>query len=84
MWNWKTKLTAVAVPAVLAVGGAGMVAQAAAPPTATPPASAATEPAESATETPGTEPVEANEPNLPGGGHADPAGQVDNQFEGVQ
>jgi hypothetical protein len=41
-------------------------------------------------ETPGTEApgapekAEPGEANLPGGGHADPAGNVDNQFDGVQ
>jgi hypothetical protein len=86
MWNWKTKLAILGVPAALALGSTGVVAIAAAPPAATPattssPAapSAAPEAAE-----PTTEPVEANEPNLPGGGHSDPAGQADHQFDGVE
>ncbi|PZR67820.1 MAG: hypothetical protein DLM66_10015 [Candidatus Dormiibacter spiritus] len=85
MPNWKTKLTIVAVPAVLAVAGTAVIAQAAGPPSATPTASAGTATGTS-TEAPetATEQVEANEPNLPGGGHTDSVGQADHQFEGVE
>ena len=47
----------------------------------TPPATPAAEAAETTT----PETAEANEPALPGGGHADADGtNVDNQFDGVQ
>jgi hypothetical protein len=66
--------------AMLAVGALGSVtAYAETPPPATP---AATEPAEP---TAAPEVAEANEPALPGGGHADADGtNVDNQFDGIQ
>jgi hypothetical protein len=97
MWDWKRKLVVIAVPAVLAIGGTAVIAHAAGPvggsPTtllaATSPSPAAAAP-ESATEAPETaaekaaEAAEPNEPSLPGGGHADPAGQADHQFEGVE
>lgn len=86
MWNWKSKLTILAVPAVLVVAGTAVVAQAAGPPNASPTASAQMAPAGTSTEAPetATEQVEANEPNSPGGGHTDPVGQADHQFDGVE
>lgn len=71
--------------AALAVGAIGSMSAYA---DTTPPATAAAEAADATTEaaeatTPET--AEANEPALPGGGHADANGaNVDNQFDGVQ
>ena len=55
------------------------------PPAATAPTDTTAEPAENPAAESATEPVEANEPALPGGGHADPVG-VDTQydFQGVE
>jgi hypothetical protein len=64
--------------AALAVGTLGSMAAYA---DTTPPATPAAEAAEPTT----PETAEANEPALPGGGHADADGtNVDNQFDGVQ
>ena len=64
--------------AALAVGILGSMAVYA---DTTPPATPAAEAAEPTT----PETAEANEPALPGGGHADADGtNVDNQFDGVQ
>jgi hypothetical protein len=86
MWDWKRKLATVAVPAVLGVGATGVIAQAAGPATASAPTTvqpaAPAAPAEAPEPATGT--VEASEPSLPGGGHADPPGQVDHQFDGVE
>jgi hypothetical protein len=86
MWNWKSKLAMVAVPAVLAIGVTGVVAQAVGPPTGSPTTNAQTATPGAATEAPETasKTAEANEPSLPGGGHSDPAGQADHQFDGVE
>jgi hypothetical protein len=97
MPNIKKTILLVGTPAILAVGGLSAMAASAPTPTATPSqqTQATAEPAESSTEVAGSaaEPAdtaaeaaaEANEPALPGGGHADAAGQnVDNQFEGIQ
>jgi hypothetical protein len=84
MWNWKTRLAILAVPAALAVGGGAVVAHAAAPSPAPPSSSPAA--SDTSTEAPDTspEPAEANEPGQPGGGHADQAGQGDHQWDGVE
>ena len=98
MLDWKRKLAMMAVPAVLAVGATAVIAHATGTPAASSKTNVllATTPstATPATEAPGTttegpeattpETVEANEPALPGGGHSDPAGQVDHQFEGTE
>ena len=89
--EWKRKLIIMAVPAALAVGGGAMVAAHAATPNppAAPNASQTTEPAESPTESGAT--TETTDPAEPAGttqgagsGHADPAGQVDHQFDGQE
>lgn len=82
----KRKLIFLAVPAVLAVGGAGMIVAHAATPTPTPATSQAAEPAESANEPTGAaEAAEAPEaPGAPQVGHADPNGTVDHQYEGQE
>ena len=82
----KRKLIFLAVPAVLAVGGAGMVVAHAATPTPSPGTAQAAEPAESATEPTGAaEATEAPEaPGAPQVGHADPNGTADHQFEGQE
>ena len=85
--NWKRKFAIVAVPTVLALAGGSVVVLAAPSPNPPDPAStttSGTEPAE-APET-AAEKVEANEPNLPGGGHADnPAdANADHQLEGIE
>jgi hypothetical protein len=74
--------------AVAAFAGTTMITRAASP---TPSTSAQAAPAEAAEapEAPGTEKPEANEPALPGGGHADEApgaaeSAVDHQFNGVE
>ena len=87
----KKWLIAPVTAAMLAVGAIGSIsAYAETPPPATPPA--ATPPAPGAPAAEAAEPTtsasdvaEANEPALPGGGHADADGtNVDNQFEGIQ
>jgi hypothetical protein len=91
--NWKRLLV---IPIAGGLIGAGLISSLAftnASPSSAPTAAAATaakeaevpdanEPAEA----PGTpEAAEANEPNLPGGGHADATGaDVDHQYEGVE
>jgi hypothetical protein len=93
MLDWKRKLAIVAVPATLAVGGTLIIAHANAPSSgsaaaavtltaATAPSPAAEAP-ETAAET-AAEKAEPNEAALPGGGHADAAGQADHQFEGIE
>lgn len=98
MPSFKQSILLVGTPAILAVGGLSSIAASAPTPTATPaqqtkPAAGpaettnAAEAATGAADTTGTAETaaEANEPALPGGGHADPAGQnVDHQFEGVE
>lgn len=98
MWDWKRKFAMMAVPAVLAVGATAVIAHATGTPAASPTKNVlmATTPSTTtpATEAPGTaaeapetttpEAVEANEPALPGGGHSDPAGQADHQFDGTE
>ncbi len=86
MWSWKQKLAIIGLPAVLAIGGSAVVANAAGRPGSAPitkgqvePSGASSESSEIAPET-----AEANEPNLPGGGHSDPAGQTDHQFDGSE
>ncbi len=56
------------------------------PATATPPTTAADTPdTTGATDTTEpTKPEDPNDANLPGSGHADPPGQQDHQFEGVE
>ena len=84
MFSVKRKLAFLTVPAVVALGAVsyGSVVAMAAPASAAAVASpSAPEPAESTT-TPET--VEANEPALPGGGHADADNvQANTQQEGV-
>jgi len=79
--NFRRKLAIVAVPAVLALGG-GAIAVHAATPNPAPPKAAQDAP--DPTETPGAaETPEAPEaPGTPDVGHADPAGEVDNQSTG--
>jgi hypothetical protein len=100
MPSFKQTILLVGTPAILAVGGLTAMAAASPAPTTTPAPtqqSTAPEPAETAdAAVPGTaaEPAAtaaetaaeaAADASLPGGGHADAAGQnVDNQFEGVQ
>ena len=86
MWNWKQKLALMAVPAVLAIGGTAIVANAASPSAGTAPTSSQSAAGETATESPEitSETVDLNEPNLPGGGYSDPAGQADHQFDGTE
>lgn len=82
MSDWKRKIALLAVPAVLIVGAVSVTAHAAGPPTMTTQAtSESVEPVSSA-ETPETAGAEANDVGLPGGGHSDPAGQADHQFDG--
>jgi hypothetical protein len=79
--------------AVAAFAGTTMITRAASPTPSTSaqaaPAEAAEAPGTEAPEAPGTEKPEANEPALPGGGHADEApgaaeSAVDHQFNGVE
>ncbi len=88
--NWKQKLIVLAVPATLAVAGGSLIAAHAATPGATPSTPKATQPAEPATEPADTTTEPATEPTTPEpsgngqSGHADPAGQVDHQFDGQE
>lgn len=80
---------AIMAAGVLGMAGVGSgVAMAQSTPTRTPPAATAASPDSPelpGTEAPGVEQAEPGETNLPGGGHADVAGQnVDHQFEGVE
>ena len=99
MLDWKRKLALIAVPAALAIGGGSLaVSAAAAAPSNTPsatqaqttqPAAPASQPeasgqSETGQSETGPEPVEANDPNLPGGGHTDVCDQADHQFDGVE
>jgi hypothetical protein len=91
MLDWKRKLALIAVPAVLALGGASAVAFAAAPAsrpsatqTQTTQAAPATRPDAAGQPETGPEQVEANEPNLPDGGHTDAGAQADHQFDGAE
>jgi len=98
MPSFKQTILLAGTPAILIVGGLSAMAASAPTPTATPqqqtqPAAEQGETADAAqaatgaAETTGaTEAAaEANEPALPGGGHADAAGHnVDHQFEGVE
>lgn len=87
----KRTILLIGTPAILLAGGVTTMA-AAATPTTTPPAQTqpSTEPSGSAAEaaepaTAAEAAAEANEPALPGGGHADAAGQnADHQFDGVE
>jgi hypothetical protein len=83
MFNFQRKAALLAVPAVLALGAVsyGSVVAFSAPVTkaAVVTAAAPAEPAESSTDA-----AEANEPALPGGGHADADNvQADTQQEGI-
>jgi hypothetical protein len=81
MPSFKQSILLVGTPAILAVGGLSAMAASAPTPKATPAQQTKppAEPAETA------DAAEATEPALPGGGHADAAGQnVDHQFEGVE
>jgi hypothetical protein len=86
--TFRRKLAIVAVPAVLALGGGAIAVHAATPnPAPTTSASDAADPVEAtAAETPASaETPEAPEaPGTPNVGHADPAGQVDNQATGEE
>ena len=95
--DWKRRLIILAVPATLAVaGGAMVVAHAANSPTPPPAQSQTTDPAEPADTTGTADPAEATgttetaDPAEPAGaagtqsGHADPAGNVDHQFDGQE
>jgi hypothetical protein len=92
MPNLKRTILLIGAPAILVGTGLTTMAASAATPTATPSQQTqpSAEPSESAAETAESTSAaeaaaEANEPALPGGGHADAAGQnVDSQFEGVQ
>jgi hypothetical protein len=92
--NIKRKL-AMAAAGVLSIMGVGVgAALAQTPASSTPPPSASAQAPTNATADPnapealGTEAATPEDPgdvNLPGGGHADPAGQnVDHQFDGVE
>jgi hypothetical protein len=83
MFNVRRKLVLIAVPAVLALGAItyGSVALAESHPSGPASQSVAAESAEQP-ET-GAEQAEANEPALPGGGHADADNKADTQQEGV-
>ena len=95
MLDWKRKLALIAVPAALAIGGGSIAASAPsntpsatqaqttqpAAPASQPEASGQSETGQSET---GPEPVEANDPALPGGGHTDVGDQADHQFDGVE
>lgn len=86
MWNWKQKLALLAVPAVLAIGGSVILANAASPSAGTSPTSSQTAAGETATESPEitSATVDPNEPSLPGGGHSDQGDQADHQFDGTE
>jgi hypothetical protein len=97
MPNIKRTILLIGAPAILVAGGLTTMAVSAATPTATPsqqtkpstePSESAAAAAESAAEPANTAAeaaAEANEPALPGGGHADAAGQnADHQFDGVE
>jgi hypothetical protein len=76
--SFKQSILLVGTPAILAVGGLSAMAASAPTPKATP-APQTQRPAEPA------ETAETADATLPGGGHADAAGQiVDDQFEGVE
>lgn len=83
-------LTLGAGAALLASGlvGMGVVRAQTAPPSGTPPAATQQAPTgaeREANETPGAEKNEANEPALPGGGHADQPGvDVQHEFDGIE
>ena len=73
----------LAVPAVLAIAGtAAATIVLADSPSPSPAQSSPVEPAEPADTAETTQAAEA--PGMPDAGHADPAGNVDNQFEGEQ
>jgi hypothetical protein len=101
MPSFKQTILLVGTPAVLFVGGLSAMAASSPAPTTTPAPTQQTQPASEPAETAdaaesatgaaesqtGTaeSAAEANEPALPGGGHADAVGQnVDHQFEGVE
>ena len=81
--NWKQKLIVLAVPATLAVAGGSFIAAHAATPGPTPNTPKATQSTEPATE-PATEPTTPEPAGTTQSGHADPAGQVDHQFDGQE
>lgn len=87
MFDLKKKLVLLGIPALVAGGALSVVAVAAATPAPTAAVQAEKpEAAEAAETTNAAEAAaEANEPTLPGGGHADAEGaDVDHQFEGVE
>lgn len=87
MFDFKHRVAFLAVPAVLAVGAmsyGSVVAFASPSPGPSPTGTSAPSAAETAESSTAPETIEPNEPALPGGGYADPAGaQVDTQQEGV-
>ncbi len=84
MFDWKRKVALFVVPAALMAGAVSVTAHAAAPPTATPQATSQSAEAAAPTEQPEATTAEASESSLPGGGHADAAGQADHQFDGTE
>jgi len=85
MPSFKQTILLVGTPAILAVGVVSAMAASSPAPTTTPAPKTQTQPAAEPAETGETAAEAAADASLPGGGHADPAGQnVDHQFEGVE